>query len=109
MVQSGPGGSLLSPLVFLELVVKTGVHHFWDFSNIDPHDGLTVNSGPVFVFVPVSMGVTEGEHRHKFAPVWFGAIFLFMWGDTLAILKDNRRVVRYLCGHFERKVPELPW
>ena len=55
------------------------------------------------------MDVTDGEHRHKVAPVEFGAIFLFMWGGPFAIFKDKRHVVGYLCGHFENKVKELPW
>ena len=68
--------------------------------NSDPHDGLTVGSGPLFVAVLVSTNVTNGEHRHKVAPVEFGAIFFFMWGGPLAILTENRHIVRYLCGHF---------
>ena len=63
----------------------------------------------MFVSVPVSTDVTEGEHIHKVVPVGFGAIFLYVQGVPLAILKDNRHVVGYLCGHFESKVPELPW
>ena len=63
----------------------------------------------MFVAVPVSTNVTEGEHRHKVAQVGFDAIFLFVQGGLLAILKEKRHVVGYLSGHFERKVPELPW
>ena len=70
---------------------------------------MTVGSGPLFFAIPVSTGVTEVEHRHKVAPVWFAAIFLFMQGGPLAIIKENRHVDGYLCGHFESEVPELPW
>ena len=79
------------------------------FPNADTHDGLTVNSGPLFVAVTVSTDVTEVEHRHKVAPVFFGAIFLLMRGDTLAITKENRHVFGYLCGNFERKALALTW
>ena len=45
---------------------------------------------------------------HKAAPVWFGAIFLFVRGRPLTIIKKNRQVVGYLCGDFESEEPELP-
>ena len=57
----------------------------------------------------VSTDLTEGEHRHKVAAVGFGAIFLFVQGGPLFILKENRHVVGYLSGRFEIKVPELLW
>ena len=59
----------------------------------------------MFVAVPVSTDVTGGEHSHKVAPVWFGAIFLFMRGGPLVIIKENMHVVGYLCRNFEREVP----
>ena len=109
MVQKCPGGSLLSALFFLWLGGRKRVHHFWDCVNVDLHDLLTIGSGLLFVAVPVSTDVTWGEHKHKVVPVGFGAIFLFVRGGPLVILKENRHVVGYLSGHFEIKVPELPW
>ena len=78
-------------------------------ANSDPHDGLNVGSGALFFAVPVSTDLTEGEQRYKVAPVRFGAMFLFMQGVPLDIIKENRHVVGYICHHVESKVPELLW
>ena len=100
MVQLGPDGSMMSPLVFGGWEVKQESTNFGIISNTDPHDGLTIGSGPLVVDVPVSTDVTEGGHRQKVSPVGFGVIFLFMRVGQLAILKENRHIVGYLCGHF---------
>ena len=78
--------------------------NFGVVANVDPHDGFTFGDGTLFVAIPVSMYVPEGEHRHKVAAVWIGCIFLFMWGGPLSIRKENKHVFGHLCGIFESKV-----
>ena len=64
MVQLGPDGSMMSPLVFGGWEVKQESTNFGIISNTDPHDGLTVSCGPLFAAVPVSTDVTNVEHRN---------------------------------------------